>query len=162
MKKLLLASLLILGIQAIIVTANAVDVKVLTVTNNDDNGFYDLYIDVNEFNEAQNLKMYDRSAKDWTTWTPDKLAAGLILKESGSHKVIILKSKDFEKDRGGNCVMDYLYNGITGKRKSMDVEIDFNGTTWGVFLDGKKVELLDFRVKKVFGKVVGIDHVIAK
>lgn len=141
---------------------NAKDLKILTVTNNDDGVTYDLFIDANEEMKAKGLKMYDRSEKDWTNFEISNLSNGAILKEEGSYKVILLKSNDFEPDRGGHFKVDYLYNGITGSRKEMPVSIDFDGHAWKVFHNGSEIKLLDFQVKKFLGKTIGIEKVLAK
>lgn len=136
--------------------------KVLTVKNSEENSLFDLYIAKDSEDKAKGLKMYDRGDKDWTNFDINNLKKGVILKEEGGHKVIILKSGDFEEDRGGHFKVDYLHNGITGKRRDIEIKFDFDGTKWRVFHRGSEVNLLDFKVKKFFGKTIGIEKVVAK
>lgn len=140
----------------------AEDTKVLTVRNRDENSYFDLYITVNEHLEAQGLRMYDREDKDWTEFKVVGLKKGVVLKQEGSHKVIVLQSSDFEEDRGGHFKVDYLHNGITGARGEMPIKFDFDGTSWKVFHAGEEIKMLDFKLKKFLGKTIGIDKVIAK
>lgn len=142
--------------------ATAGTVKILTLKNLDDRSVYDLHIETNEEDHATGLMLYDHTEKDWVEWDVSKISQGLPVKEEGSHKVIVLRSRDFEKDRGGHFTVDYLKNGITGKRGSMPMEFDFDGHGWKVYHQGIKVTRLDFKLNKVFGKAVGISQVIAR
>lgn len=136
--------------------------KVLTVKNSEENSFFDLYISKDKGDKAKGLKMYDRGDKEWKDFNINNLKNGVVLKQEGSHKVIVLKSNDFEEDRGGHFKVDYLHNGITGSRKQMPIKFDFDGTNWKVFHGGVEVKLLDFKLKKFLGKTIGIEKVIAK
>lgn len=136
--------------------------KVLTVKNSEENSYFDLYIAKDGEDNAKGLKMYDRGDKDWKDFNIKNLKNGVTLKQEGSHKVIVLKSDDFEEDRGGHFKVDYLHNGITGKRRDIEIKFDFDGTKWRVFHKGTEVNLLDFKVKKFLGKTIGIDKVEAK
>lgn len=138
------------------------DQKVLTVRNSEDNSYFDLYLTIDNEQKAKGLKMYDREDKDWTQFNTGNLNQGVVLKKEGSHKVIILKSNDFEEDRGGHFKVDYLNNGITGKRQQLPIKFDFDGSAWKVFHRGSEIKLLDFKVKKFLGQTIGIDKVIAK
>ncbi len=137
------------------------DLKVLTVKNSDEESFFDLYIKADEDLRAVGLKMYDRSDKDWKNFDVKNLQRGVILKQEGEHKVIVLKSTDFTDDRGGNFKVDYLHNGITGKRNNIEIKFDFDGTSWKIFHEGEEVNMLDFKLKKFFGKTIGIENVTA-
>ena len=140
----------------------AKDFKIVTVTNNDDHIKYDLYVVADEEDNAKSLKMYDRAVKDWTHYEIKNLKNGVVLKQIDEYKVIVLKSGDFEQDRGGHFKLDYLSNGMTGKRKELPVSIEYNGTNWTVYHNGEKVNLLDFKVKKFLGKTIGIKGVDVK
>jgi len=133
--------------------------KILVVTNDDDNAYYDLYLDLDKEDNAKGLSMYDLKEKEWIQFEVKDLSKGVDLKKEGSHRVIILKSHDFEHDRGGHFLIDYLNNGLTGKRNDLPITIDFDGTHWRAFYNGEEIEQLNFKVKKVFGKSVGIDRV---
>lgn len=139
--------------------ASAAQKKILAVYNSEDKEFFDLYVEANDFLEAVGLKMYDRSDKNWADFDISTIASGATLKQEGSHKVIVLRSDDFEVDRGGHFILDYLNNGITGKRKEFNIDIEFDGADWQVYHDGQAVSQLNFEVKKVFGKQVGISKI---
>ena len=142
-------------------TTKAEDLKILEVKNTDDGAFYDLYLENNEEDQAHGLKLYDRDLKDWKDFDVSDLVGGITLKQEGSYKVLVLRSQDFEHDRGGHFKLNYLYNGISGKRKDMPIKIDFNGSEWKVLHNGEVIKRLDFKVKKFFGKTIGIEKVYA-
>ena len=91
----------------------------------------------------------------------DKLESGVVLKEEQGHKVIVLKGQSFDHDRGGDVKIDYLYNGITGSRKDMELEIQFDGQKWQVYSNARRISNLKFKGKTIFGKVVGVASVEA-
>ncbi|MAF76930.1 MAG: hypothetical protein CME60_02125 [Halobacteriovoraceae bacterium] len=158
LKTNLIAALLLtlfMGIQS----AQAAKSKILVVTNDEDSSYYDLYLELDEFDNAHGLSMYDHADKEWVQFQVKDLSKGVDLKKEGSHKVIVLKSDDFEHDRGGHFLVDYLNNGLTGKRSDLEITIDFDGHSWKVFHRGAEIEQLNFKVKKFLGKTVGIDRV---
>ena len=139
--------------------AHAAKSKILGVTNDDDNAYYDLYLDLDEDQNAFGLSMFDHKEQNWKIFLVNDLDKGVDLKKEGKHKVIVLKSEDFEHDRGGHFLVDYLNNGMTGKRDDFEITIDFDGTSWKVYHRGSEIKQLNFKVKKIFGKTVGIDRV---
>ncbi len=158
MKTNLIAAILftfILGLAS----ANAAKSKILIVTNDKDNSYYDLFLELDADQNAKGLSMYDRDKDEWVQFEVRDLSNGVDLKKEGHYQVIILKSNDFEHDRGGHFLIDYLSNGITGKREDLEITIDFDGTSWKAYHRGVEIKQLDFKVKKVFGKTVGIDRV---
>lgn len=161
-KLLTLLFISILSVTNVMAQSGLSNEKVLTVKNSDENSFFDLYIAKDEEDKAKGLKMYDRGDKEWKDFNIKNLSKGVVLKAEGEHEVIILKSNDFEEDRGGHFKVDYLHNGITGKRQDIDIKFDFDGTNWQVYHRGEKVNLLDFKLKKFFGKTIGIEKVVAK
>lgn len=160
MKTNLIAAILLTFIMGL-ASAHAEKSKILVVTNDQDNSYYDLYLELDEEQNANGLTMYDRGEKKWTEFQVKDLSKGVDLKEEGKYKVIVLKSDDFEKDRGGHFQVDYLSSGITGNRNELALTIDFDGTSWKAYHKGTEIKQLNFKVRKVFGKTVGIKEVIA-
>lgn len=152
---IILFSLLLSGL------VQAADQKILNIINYIENSTFDLIIEVDENQVAKGLKVYDHQKKDTKQYDMSNLNAGVVLKEQSGHKVIILKSSDFEHDRGGEMDVDYLKNGIVGSRATMNLEVQFDGKKWGVLNNGSTIKNLKFYPNKVFGKVVGISKVVA-
>lgn len=141
--------------------ALAKDIKVLSVKEVGVSTVWDLYMTVDEDMNAVGLRLFDNDDKTWKNFNTSNLVKGVVLKHQSGYDVIVLKSNDFEKDRGGNFQVNYLSNGLTGSRKDFPIEIDFDGTKWDVFHAGTSISRLDFHVKKVLGQTVGIKKVIA-
>ncbi|GAB4409045.1 MAG: hypothetical protein OHK0056_10680 [Bacteriovoracaceae bacterium] len=142
-------------------SASAADQKILNIVNNIENKNYDLILEVDENQVARGLKVFDHTMRDTKEYDMSNLNQGVILKEEQGYKVIVLKSGDFEHDRGGSMDVDYLKNGIVGSRGKMNLEVQFDGKDWVVFSNGSKVKNLKFYPNKVFGKVVGISKIVA-
>lgn len=154
--------LLILALQLGMNLANAKDIKVLSVTQVGKSTVWDLYISTGEDLIAEGLKMYDNDDKTWKSFDTSNLSKGVVLKKEGNHDVIILKSQDFEHDRGGHFKVDYLSNGIVGSRKDFPIKIDFDGSQWQVFHNGEAINRLDFHLRTLLGETIGIKKVDAK
>ena len=88
---------------------------------------------------------------------------GIVLLKQSGRDVVKLKSTNFSEYNGGNVVLDYLYNGITGKRKKLEMDLSRDGDTWSLYINGKKSEKLHFvKNKKAIVGVVGIKKIEVK
>jgi len=94
----------------------AKDVLVSTVTSDVDSYTTKLWIVMNEDGTAQSLKMTTNDGSNPALFGPSKVKTGMVLKKVDSYEVVVLKSEDFEIDRGGHLEMEYLSNGITGSK----------------------------------------------
>lgn len=158
MKTNLIAAILLTFILGLSST-NAAKSKILVVTNDKDNAYYDLYLELDDDQNARGLSMYDRNEKKSKKFQVKDLSRGVDLRKEGKYRVIILKSGDFEKDRGGHFLVDYLSSGISGNRNKLPLTIDFDGTSWKAYHNGTEIKQLDFKVRKLFGKTIGIKKV---
>lgn len=145
-------------------TALAKDVLLAKVTNNNDALNGRLYLVTDDEDKATGLRLHDLSDGTSQRWQVSALKnGGAVLKKQDKHRVIVLKSNDFEVDRGGHFNLDMLHNGATGKRMSSELEVDFDGTSWKIYRKGSAIKSIHFKVKKVFLLgVVGIDKVVYK
>lgn len=155
------AVLLVWGVTAGNVLAG--EVLLAKVTNNHDALNGRLFLVVDEDGKATGMRLFDHADNSSKTFLVKQLGAeGVVLKEEngGKYKVIVLKSNDFEVDRGGHFTLDMLYNGATGKRITSPLKVDFDGTNWKLFSKGRHITKMNFIVKKVaFLGVVGIKEV---
>lgn len=140
--------------------AMAKDVLLAKVTNDHDALNGRLYLVTNDEDKAVGMKMTDLADNSTKNFSVNQLGKnGVVLKEEkgGKYKVIVLRSNDFEVDRGGHFKLDMLYNGATGKRIEAGMKLDFDGTNWKLFSRGAAISKIHFIVKKVaFLGVVGI------
>jgi len=75
---------------------------------------------------------------------------GLILEQRGEHKVIALKSENFDRVRGGIITIDTLYNGANGERHEYEIQLAKDRSGWKLIKSGKIVSKLHIEVNKVF------------
>tara|TARA_R110000868_G_scaffold132380_3_gene343188 strand:- start:15029 stop:15505 length:477 start_codon:yes stop_codon:yes gene_type:complete len=137
----------------------AKDILVSTVTSDVDSYTTKLWIVPNEDGTAQSLKMTTNDGSNPALFGPSKVKTGMVLKKVDSYDVVVLKSEDFEIDRGGHLEMEYLSNGITGSRDQKELTIEFDGATWKLYHRGEAVSRFHFTGKRILGKLVGIKRV---
>jgi len=83
-----------------------------------------------------------------------------VLFQEEGRDVINLVSDNFSGHQGGDVVLDYLYNGITKSRGSLDLDLSRNGDKWELSKDGRTVKSLHFvKNKKMFVGVIGIKYI---
>ncbi len=137
----------------------AKDILVSTVTSDVDSYTTKLWIVPNEDGTAQSLKMTTNDGSNPALFGPSKVKTGMVLKKVDSYDVVVLKSEDFEIDRGGHLEMEYLSNGITGSTDKKQLTIEFDGATWKLYHRGEAVTRFHFTGKRILGKLVGIKRV---
>lgn len=85
---------------------------------------------------------------------------GVVLDQRGDNTVINLKSENFDTKRGGDVVIDTLYNGINGERKEYDVTLAQSKTGWALFSANHVVTKLHIEVnKKMFIGSIGVKNI---
>ena len=85
---------------------------------------------------------------------------GVVLKKKKGRKILIMRGHNIGPIYGGGLELDFLYNGITGSRKSFHVELVRQDNTWSVKVKDRTVSHLNFKVhRKRFVGVVGIRKV---
>ncbi len=143
--------------------AMGAEVLLAKVTNNHDALNGRLFLILDDEGKATGMRLFDHADNSSKNFLVEELGEnGVVLKEEkeGKYKVIVLRSNDFEVDRGGHFTLDMLYNGATGKRISSQIKVDFDGTKWKLFSRGRAITKMNFIVKKVaFLGVVGIKDV---
>ena len=98
-----------------------------------------------------------------TIYDTDGAKEGIILMEQSGREVVKLVSENFSPYNGGNVVLDYLYDGITGKRKSLEMDLSRDGDEWSLYINGRKSTTMHFvKNKKALVGVVGIKDIEVK
>jgi len=152
---------LILSSTLLIFSSQAKNIKLLEVRNTHNGDVFNLVLKVDDQQKAQGLRLYDLKKKSWKTYNLSDLPNGVPLRIESGYEVLILKSQDFEDDRGGHFQLNYLVNALSGNRKNMPLKFDFDGNSWKVFHNGGPVKRLDFMVNRIFGRNIGIETVRA-
>jgi hypothetical protein len=144
--------------------------EILSTTDNDDNNeIYNLVVNVDDSTQRL-LGLFKDTYQNGTKIRRDNLnpldlkkSDGMILEKRGSHNVLNLKSDNFDYDRGGNISIDTLYNGITGERKTYDLELAKDQNSWKLFKAHVPVSKFHVKVNRViFAGTVGIKTIDMK
>lgn len=138
---------------------NAKEITLFEVNNTKNGDRFNLVLEVNKFQEATGLKLFNLREQSWKHYDLSDLERGVALRIESGYEVIRLKSSDFEIDRGGNFTLDYLVNALKGNRRELPLEFDFNGDAWKVYHKGAIISRLDFVVNTVFGRNIGISAI---
>ena len=141
--------------------------EILSITDNDDNNeVYNLVVTVDD--NTQTLKGLfkdtylngDIIRRDILNPLDLKTETGMILEKRDTYNVLNLKSDNFDYDRGGKITIDTLYNGITGVRKTIDLELAKDKKSWKLFKNKAAVSKFHVKVNKIiFFGTVGIKNI---
>lgn len=134
---------------------------ILTVTSDGMEGTLQLKVINNDFDEAVGLALYQKEDPDYREeFNSSDLDKGLVVLAMKSHEVVRLQSDNFDSTRGGTITLDYLENGITGRRSQVQFEVLHDGQKWGILHKRASVKAMFMEAKKIiFGKVIGIEKI---
>ena len=94
------------------------------------------------------------------TFSIAQARVGIVMYMTGDHEVIRLRLTDrFEPQYGGPLTIDHLFNGITGSRKSMALEVTRQGDTWVLEYNGKNASKANVISNRLMGKVIGVKQI---
>lgn len=137
----------------------AKDILVSTATSDVDSVVAKLWLVTTDDGTATGLRLTTNDGSAPELYSPSKVARGIVLKQVDDYEVVVIKSDDFEVDRGGHLKLEFLSNGITGSRNDKDLEIEFDGRDWKLYHEGRQVNSFHFKGHKILGKLVGIKDV---
>lgn len=137
--------------------------QVLQVLNDNDNRVVSVSLETNEAGEFVSLRQITTQGKSLVSdynISETKGRKGVSLCNEGDIEVIRLKILDrFEPVQGGPFKLDYLYNGIKGSRRSVELEAVREGNKWVIQFEGHTVKRANVVSNKVFGKVIGVSQI---
>lgn len=140
--------------------------EVLSTTDNDDNNeVYKLVVNVDDNTDTLKQLFKDtyvnnkKIKRDVLNPLDLKTKSGVILEKRDSHNVLNLKSDNFDYDRGGRIIIDTLYSGVSGDRKTYDLELAKDKTGWKLFKNQKIVSKFHVKVNRVL-ITIGIKNII--
>lgn len=133
------------------------DMHVLaSVTNSMDNDKYTLNLETGENDNLVMLHVLSTSAPT-DHYNLTQVRSGVTLVKRGERDIIRLTAKNLHELKGGVVTVSFLYNGITGKRKSEQLEIIPQDGKWIMqSIDRIIVKSIHFKTKKILGKIVGL------
>ncbi|HXH75221.1 MAG TPA: hypothetical protein VNJ08_09670 [Bacteriovoracaceae bacterium] len=87
---------------------------------------------------------------------------GLVAIQRSGHDVVVLRLANFSADKGGVVIIDYLYNGITKKRRQLKLNFVKEGTAFVLRTEeGQAINQLHFKGHRIFRQVVGLKSIEA-
>lgn len=91
------------------------------------------------------------------------MKTGVILEQRDKYVVIKLKSNNFDLEQGGIVVVDTLYSGVSGERKSYEVQLAQDKSGWSLFKQGKAINEIQIKANRVMVLgTVGIKNLVMK
>lgn len=138
--------------------------KVMLITNDIDTNLVTISVNSNDqtFKSIHKVETsLDKKVVADATYDLAKLYTGPAVQIKKEREVVKIRfNKGFDPVYGGSFVLDYLYSGISGERKNLELDLTKNGTKWEVTLDNKiasKLHVLGNK-KPVVG-VIGISTI---
>lgn len=136
--------------------------KILEVTNDQDRDVTTLSV-VTQGGKIAGMNMKTTSGgsvKTDETFSISQARHGIVMFMTGDHEVIRLRlTERFEPQYGGPVTIDHLFNGITGSRKTMALEVSLQGDKWVLEHNGKNASRASVVTNRVMGKVIGVKQI---
>ncbi len=164
MKKLILTSMALLTLT---LNAFAAETVVATITNENDSEIVKLVVETDSNNTLMAMRkdIYSAGGKflDEKTFTPNDVFGGqAVMSEVDGRKVVILKANrsSLSLSNGGSVTLDYLYNGITGERRTQSYALKKTNDKWALYTGSTQIKKMHFVVnKKTLIGTVGIKEI---
>jgi len=127
----------------------------LIVDSKDGRGIEHFYKDVYENGKQRSLRV---------ELDPKVLMrTGMILEQREKYVIMKLKSNNFNTEQGGIVVVDTLYSGVSGERKSYEVQLAQDKSGWALFKQGKTIKEIQIKANRVMVLgAVGIKNLVMK
>lgn len=162
MKKMILAILCTAAVSGNLMAKE----QVLATITNDENREVFMFV-ANTDDSTQTLKAFfkddylnGKKTEREVLPTKELTQEGVVLDKRGDHKVISLKSDNFDFSRGGTVVIDTLYNGVTGERKEYELELAKDKNGWKLFNGRAAISKLHIEVnKKALIGTIGVKNI---
>jgi len=134
-----------------------------TITNDEDSEILRLYVKVDTNSDITKLVTIttNENGEQYKPieYSVDEVDSGVVMYKSDGRDVVKLISNHFNVQQGGVIKLDYLFNGVSGKRKDISLDVSRNGDDWSINNDDRNVKKLHFNSKVVFGKTIGIESI---
>lgn len=160
MKILFLAFALTLGLLQT-THAQTTTQRLMTVTSDGLDGTLHLSVLVDTYDRANHLVLTKSEDPNYRrVFSASELARGIVILHKSGHDVVVIRSGNFDTERGGFVVMDYLSNGATKSRQQHELRFEHDGQKWTVYSNQTEVKTMFMEARTFFGKVIGIRSVV--
>lgn len=148
--------------------AKASEKTVATVSSDDNTKTsYQLVIDSKNGRGIEHFykDVYENGKKIRRTELDPKVLmdTGMILEQRDQYVVMKLKSDNFDLEQGGIVVVDTLYSGVSGERKTYEIQLAQDKSGWSLFKQGKTIKEIQIKTNRVMViGAVGIKTLVMK
>lgn len=149
------------------VTAFADPQTALTITNDIDTNIITISIEEEDNKLTGVLKVEKTAAGALVNeglYNLQDLYKGSVVQVKSNRDVVKIRmNKNFDPTYGGPFVLDYLFSGISGERRDLDLDLRKNGSNWEVTLNNKTTSKLHvIGNRKIIVGVIGISRILPK
>jgi hypothetical protein len=139
----------------------------MTATNDEDNEsmVVSLVLDSNHDVTGLNLvtRTFSGELVKEDNFKAENVDKGFDLYMKDGRKIVRLLAHNFATHQGGEVVLDYLYSGVTGKRKQMELDLSRHGDKWTLTHKGKNAKRVHFVSNKKFViGTIGVKEIVVK
>ena len=140
----------------------AASVKLASLTSDWEDNHYELFVELNDQNQIEYLKLFDISSQSWQRYYLDDLSEGVVLKEVQKQKVLVMYSSTLNIIDGGEVQIEFLKNIFTGEYRKLAFTIAQQAKHWGIFYHGQRAQEIHFITNRVVSKPIGIKRVVVR
>ena len=145
--------------------ANDAKLPLFVATSDAFDGNLEVSLTVNQNSNATGL-LYTINGKD-TPVTLANLANGVVLFQMSGKNVAVLSSKNFSAIKGGPLTLTYLQDGVQDTYQKFNFALGTQGQSWDSYVTNthgvpRAFMSMYLTANKVFGTVIGIDHITVK
>jgi hypothetical protein len=138
--------------------------QILTeITVSGESYILNLVLDVDEKKDIKKFKLIEyNKGKEVAVAVHETsgVSDGIVLMKVSGREVVKLQSDNFTEYQGGEIKLDFLYSGISGKRKKMILDVSRDGDVWALTAKGKSADKLHFvKNKKMIVGVIGVKRI---
>ncbi|MEX1099938.1 MAG: hypothetical protein WEB87_05905, partial [Bacteriovoracaceae bacterium] len=76
--------------------------------------------------------------------------AGIVLERMKGKDIVTLYSENFSSHQGGDITLSYLYNGLTGGKGQLALDLLRDGDEWNLLVNGVRASHLHFESNRKF------------
>lgn len=139
--------------QNVLTITNDIDTNIMTITVRDDGAEFKTMTKEERTNTGSLVNRGEFDLKDLQK-------AQTMQVKSGRDIVKIKFSSGFDSVYGGAFTMNYLFNGVTGERRNLELDLRKNGSKWEVTVGNKLTKKLHvIGNRKAIVGVVGIAEI---
>lgn len=137
---------------------------IVKATNDEDEDITHLYLILDENKDIQQFRVKTFSGAttiEDDVYGVDKGETGIVLENLKGRDIVTLFSSNFSAHQGGDITLRYLFNGLTGSVRELELDLARNGDEWVLNINGQRATHLHFQSNKKFMiGAIGVKRVV--